>query len=276
MFRDWRTTRNAALLGITLFVFVFLLGPVLIIAVASLESSMTYHYTFPPADPSLKWYVSIPGKYMHALGVSFALGAVSALISTSLGAMAALGIVRGQTGGAQLLQAFFRLPLQIPLVVTGVVFLQFYYLILDAFGISLLGNLAGLVIAHVFITIPYNVSTVAVVLMRTGVRLDEAAESLGATPWSAFRRVTLPAMKPGLFVGLFYSFIISFGDVPVTVFLAGGGFVTLPVEIFQTMQFDWEPAILAVSTIVVLFSFALIIVVQRVVGLDLVVPQSRR
>jgi putative spermidine/putrescine transport system permease protein len=276
VFRDWRTTRNAVLLGITLFVFVFLLGPVLIIAVASLESSMTYHYTFPPADPSLKWYVSIPGKYMHALGISFALGAVSALISTSLGAMAALGIVRGQTGGAQLLQAFFRLPLQIPLVVTGVVFLQFYYLILDAFGISLLGNLAGLVIAHVFITIPYNVSTVAVVLMRHGTRLDEAAESLGATPWSAFRRVTLPAMKPGLFVGLFYSFIISFGDVPVTVFLVGGAFVTLPVEIFQTMQFDWEPAILAVSTIVVLFSFALIILVQRVVGLDLVVPQSRR
>ncbi|MBM3601498.1 MAG: ABC transporter permease [Alphaproteobacteria bacterium] len=276
MLRDWRLMRNGFLLAVTLFVYLFLLGPVVVIAVASLESSMAYHFTLTPENPSLRWYFAIPGKYLHAFGVSFLVASISALIATALGAMAALGIVRGQSRGAQLLQTFFRLPLQIPLVVTGVVFLQFYYLLFDLLGVSLLGKLAGVVTAHVFITIPYNVSTVAVVLMRTGTRLDEAAESLGATPWSAFRRVTLPAMKPGLFVGLFYSFIISFGDVPVTVFLAGSGFVTLPVEIFHTLQFDWEPAVLALSTLVVLFSFALIVVVQRVVGLDLVVPQSRR
>jgi len=271
-----RRVRTSALLVVTLFVFLFLLGPVVVIALASLESSMTYHFTFPPKNPSLNWYFNIPGKFLHVLGVSFVLAVVSAAIATTLGAMAALGIVRGQSRGAQLLQAFFRLPLQIPLVVTGVVFLQFYYQIFDTFGISLLGGLAGLVIAYVFITIPYNVSTVVVVLMRAGPRLLEAAHILGATPWSAFWRVTYPTMKPGLFVGLFYSFIISFGDVPVTVFLAGSGFVTLPVEIFQTLQFDFEPAVLAISTLVVLSSLGLIVAVQRIVGLDLVMPSSRR
>jgi putative spermidine/putrescine transport system permease protein len=126
------------------------------------------------------------------------------------------------------------------------------------------------------VTIPYSVGTVGAVLISANPRLEEAARTLGASEWSVFRRVLLPLIKPGVFAGFFYGFIVAFGDVPIAVFLAAGKFVTLPVEIFQTLQFDFDPAVLAISTLVVFFSALLIVAVQRLVGFDLVLPAARR
>jgi len=160
--------------------------------------------------------------------------------------------------------------------VTGVVFLQFYNQFALASGIDPLGSFAGLVVAYVFVTIPYSVGTVGAVLARVNPRLEEAARTLGASEWSVFRRILLPVIKPGLFAGFFYGFIVAFGDVPVAVFLAASGFVTLPVEVFQTLQFDFDPAVLALSTLVVMFSALLILAVQRLAGFDLVLPSASR
>jgi putative spermidine/putrescine transport system permease protein len=78
-----------------------------------------------------------------------------------------------------------------------------------------------------------------------------------------------------VFAGFFFfAFIVSFGDVPVSVFLTSGGTAPLPVEIFQTLQFDFDPRVLAISTIVVVVSSAFIVATQRLVGLDLVLPGS--
>ena len=107
-------------------------------------------------------------------------------------------------------------------------------------------------------------------------RIENAGRIAGATEWRVFRRLTLPALKPGLFSGFFYAFIVSFGDVPVSVFLSTGGAVPLPVEIFQTLQFDFDPAVLSISSIVVVLSAVFIVFVQRVVGLDLILPGARR
>jgi putative spermidine/putrescine transport system permease protein len=114
------------------------------------------------------------------------------------------------------------------------------------------------------------------VLTRVNPRLEEAAASLGASDWSTFKRVTFPLIRPGVIAGVLYAFIISFGDVPIAVFLAGGSFVTLPVEVFQSLQFDFDPGILALSTLVVIFSLILIVVMQRLVGLDIILETGRR
>lgn len=261
---------------VTAAVYLFLLGPIVAIALASLEGRQTYHFQFPPETWSLAWYGKIPQKYLHALGVSVAVAGITACLSTLIGAAAAIGIVRGGLRSGVALQAFFNLPLQVPLVVTGVVFLQFYNQLAILSGVDFLGSLAGLVIAHVFVTIPYGVGTVGAVLARANPRLEEVARTLGASEWSVFRRVVLPMLKPGLFAGFFYGFIVSFGDVPIAVFIASGEFVTLPVEIFQTLQFDFEPAVLALSTLVVIFSVLLIIGMQKLAGFDLVLPSARR
>jgi putative spermidine/putrescine transport system permease protein len=262
------------ILGVAVFVYAFLLAPFFVVMVASLEGSQAFFYNFPPGQLSLAWYVDIPAKYFRAFGVSLVVGATSAMVAGLVGTAAALGIVRGRVRRQPLVQAFFRLPLQIPFVVTGVVFLQFYYRLVDVIGVNLAGTLVGLILAHVFVSIPYAVGTVSSVLVRLNPQLEEAAAILGAGGWSTFRRVTFPLIRPGIFAGVLYAFIISFGDVPVAVFLAGSNIVTLPVEIFHSLQFDFNPAILALSTMVVLFSLVLIVLMQRVVGLDIVLRTS--
>jgi putative spermidine/putrescine transport system permease protein len=261
-------------LAVAVFVYVFLLAPFFVVMVASLEGSQAFFFNFPPRQLSLAWYADIPAKYFRAFGVSLVVGVASAVVAGLVGTAAALGIVRGRVRQQPLVQAFFRLPLQIPFVVTGVVFLQFYYRLVDVIGVNLAGTLVGLVLAHVFVSIPYAVGTVSSVLVRLNPRLEEAAAVLGASGWSTFRRVTFPLIRPGIFAGVLYAFVISFGDVPVAVFLAGSNIVTLPVEIFHSLQFDFNPAILALSTIVVLFSLVLIVLMQRVVGLDIVLRTS--
>lgn len=272
----WSRVKVFPLWGTTAFVYLFLLAPFFVVAIASLEGSQSFFYNFPPRQLSTAWYWQIPPKYFRAFGVSLLVAAVTSVISGVIGMVAALGLVRGRVPGRGLIQSVFRLPLQIPFVVTGVVFLQFYYQLVDFIGINLAGSFGGLVIAHVFVTIPYSVGTVSSVLERFNPRLEEAAESLGASPWSTFRRVTFPLIRPGIFAGVLYAFIISFGDVPIAVFLAGGDYVTLPVEIFQSLQFDFNPAVLALSTLAVFFSLVLILTMQKVVGLDIVLPTGRR
>jgi putative spermidine/putrescine transport system permease protein len=86
--------------------------------------------------------------------------------------------------------------------------------------------------------------------------------------------VTLPLLKPGLFTGALYAFMISFVEVPMSVFLVGSGRATFPVEIFNAMQFDFDPTILAVSTLVTALSLVVVLVVQRLVGLDVFVKTA--
>ena len=267
--RQWFLWLTAAI------TYVFLLGPILAIALASLEGHQTYHFHFPPEDLSLVWYARIPAKYFDALGISLVVAIITACVATLIGAAAAIGIVRGNRGSAGLLQGFFNLPLQIPQVVTGVVFLRFYNQLAILSHIDFLGTLTGLVMAHVFVTIPYSVATVGSVLVRLNPRFEEAARTLGAAEWSVFRNVLLPTLKPGLFAGFFCAFIVSFGDVPIAVFLASGEFVTLPVQIFQSLQFDFEPAVLAMSTLVVIFSVLLIVTMQKLVGFELVLASAK-
>jgi putative spermidine/putrescine transport system permease protein len=265
---------RAVIVGLAIFVYVFLLAPFVVVALASLEGSQSFFFNFPPRQLSLAWYAQIPGKYFRAFGLSLVVGAVSAAVAGVVGTAAALGIVRGRVRRQPLVQAFFRLPLQVPFVVTGVVFLQCYYRLVDVLGINLAGTLTGLILAHVFVSIPYAVGTVSSVLVRLNPRFEEAAATLGASAWSTFRRVTFPLIRPGIFAGVLYAFIVSFGDVPIAVFLAGSNTVTLPVEIFHSLQFDFTPTILALSTIVVLFSLILIALMQRVLGLDIVLRTS--
>jgi putative spermidine/putrescine transport system permease protein len=106
------------------------------------------------------------------------------------------------------------------------------------------------------------------VLLRFNTTLEEAALSLGASRFSVMRRVTLPILMPGIYTGAIYAFLVSFGDVPVSLFLSSAGYTTFPVEIFQAMQFDFNPAVLAISSITIAGSLVLMIGLQRLVGME--------
>lgn len=262
--------------GIALLALAFLIGPFVVVLGASFDTGNAFQVRFPPHGFTLAKYAEIAPKYFEAFKTSLTLGLLVALLATVLGLMAALGIVRGRWRGTQALQSLFRLPLQIPLVVTGAVFLQFYYQVVALTGTNLMNSLAGLTLAHLFVALPYAVASTVSVLLRVDRSLEEAAESLGATPWSAFWQVGFPALKPGLVAGAFYAFIVSFGDVPIAVFLVSPNTMTLPVQIFQDMVFDFQPSMLALSTLVSIVSLALIVGVQKLVGLDMVLPSSQK
>ena len=249
--------------------YVFLHAPLIVVIGASFNGGGEYAaIEFPPASPSIEWYFEIPMQQFEALGLSFALASLAAFSAVVIGVPAALGLVRSNLPGKTLIGIVFRSPLQIPAVVSGIAFLQMYYLIGDATGFFAQGSFIGLAIGHIFIAIPYVVGTVVAVLQRFDHRLEEAALSLGARRWRTFRRVTLPVIMPGVYAGALYAFMVSFGDVPLSIFLTAPGYVTYPVELFSALENDFDPSILASGTLVIMFCLLVMIVVQRVVGLD--------
>jgi putative spermidine/putrescine transport system permease protein len=251
-------------------VYVFLISPLIVVSASSFDSDAYFAARFPPLSLGLKWYHEIPPKFWSALGVSLTAASISSLISGVLGVLAALGIVRGKLPGTELLRSFFRIPLQIPLVVTGVVFLQFYYGLQVLLGMTLAATLPGLIIAYVFVGMPYAIGTVGSMLERLNPRLDEAAAILGCSRWRTFWWVTFPIVRPSIIAGMLYAFIVAFGDVPLSIFLSSPSYTTLPVEIFNTLQFDFNPSVLAISTLIAAVSVLSLWLIQRLVGLDMI------
>jgi len=255
----------------------YLFLPLLVVAGASLGAGDRPYVSFPPIGLSLHWYMNISPQYWWALGVSCAVAIGTAVLSIVIAVPAALGLVRANFFGKTLVSLLLRAPLQIPYVVTGIAFLQLYYLISSAAGLQLRATYLGLLLGHIFLATPYAISSIVAVLERFNPRLEEAAANLGASPWSVFRRVTLPIILPGVYGGALYAFIISFGEVPVALFLGGPGRTTFPVEMFSAMQFDFSPALLAISTIVLVISFAALILIQRLIGIGAAMrPASTR
>ena len=249
--------------------YVFLLSPLVIVAGASLHRGSRYTVVqFPPTELSLYWYTQIPEAHWEALSLSFGLGFLSAFLACCLGIPAALGLVRSRIKCKALISSLIRAPMQIPTIVTGLAFLQMYYLFGDLTGLYAHGTFVGLLLAHLFVGIPYVVGTVVAVLQRFDNRLEEAALSLGASRWRTFRRVTLPVIMPGVYAGGLYAFMVSFGDVPISMLLSVPGYVTYPVELFYGMENDFNPAVLASSTIVIFLSLGVMLVMQRLIGLE--------
>ena len=253
-------------------VLVFLLAPVIVVVLASFDGGDPVagraFLNFPPTSLSLQWYFSIQPRLFHALWVSFLVACFAAGVGTVIGVPAALGLVRGNLPGKTVLSALFRAPLQIPFIVIGVAFLQTYYLLGDAFGIRITGSFIALGVGHLFVATPYVIGSVGSVLLRFNTNLEEAALSLGASRWRAFRRVTLPIIMPGIYAGALFAFMVSFGDVPISLFLASPKYATLPLEIFHSMEFDFDAAVLAISTLIVLASLVILWLIQKSVGLD--------
>jgi putative spermidine/putrescine transport system permease protein len=268
-----RLFRRAATVAWFALAYVFLLAPIVVVIGASFSGADTggvviSYVQFPPQHWTLEWYARIPGVQYEALALSLGLGLSAALAACALGIPAALGLVRAVVPGKPLIAALLRAPLQIPTVVIGIAFMQLYYLIGDLVGLDIFGSFAGLLLAHVFLVLPFVIGSVSAVLQRFNTRLEEAAHVLGASPWRTFTRVTLPLIMPGVYTGALYAFIVSFIDVPVSLFLAAPGTVTYPVELFHSMEHDFNPSALASASLVTVFSLLLLAGAQRLIGLN--------
>jgi putative spermidine/putrescine transport system permease protein len=259
---------RSLILGI---VCVFLFAPIMIVVASSFDYGPRAYVVFPPERFTLDAYINIPEHQIDALILSIGVGVTAAIGASLIGIPAALGIVRSNVLGKSLIMTLFRIPLQIPGVVTGLAFLQAYYAVGAATGWYANGSFIGLAIAHIFAATPFVIGALVPMLQRFEPALEEAAQALGATRMSTFRKITLPLMAPGIFAGCLYAFMVSFGDVPIAIFLSKPGTSTFPVEVFLALEQEFEPTLLASSTLVIIFSLIVMLLIQRFTGLDLFV-----
>lgn len=264
----YKIRRESLKIAFLLAAFGILLGPIATVVWASFGDYPGSTVIFPPRHLSTIYYETIPRRYWESLALTTALASATTACACAIAIPAAFGIVRGSMPGKGVIMAVFRAPLQIPAVVSGVAFLQMYYFLNQSIGWFGVGTFLGLLFAHLFATTPYVIGTVVSVLQRFDVSIEEAAGILGASRWATLWQVTLPILRPGIFAGALYAFMISFCEVPMSVFLTGSRMITFPVEIFNSIQFDFQPPILAVSSIVAVVSAVVVWLVQHLIGLE--------
>jgi len=239
-----------------------LMGPIFLVVWLSFGGDE--YTTVPPSSYSLRWYenIFVQPEFVPAFWVSIKLAAIVMPTSLLFGTLAAFAMRRYPIPGVSALEAMFYSPIMVPLVVTGIALLFFYNMI------GFTANFWNVAIGHIIITFPYVIRTVSVALARYDPALDEAASSLGARPWQVFYKVTLPLIRPGLFAGALFAFTMSFDDFTVTIFLIGTDTHTLPVAIYQYMEWNVDSTVAAVSALLVGLSVALMLIIERFVGLD--------
>jgi putative spermidine/putrescine transport system permease protein len=243
----------------------FLVLPTLFVIVVSFGRDR--FVGFPPDGFTLAWFEQIDPMFWSALWFSVQVGVVATTASLALGVPAALALVRGRFRMRGFVGALVRAPLQVPYIVIGVAFLQYFRLIGEALGLQLQGARTGLVIAHVVITAPFVLSAVVVGLERFDPNLEDAAYGLGMGRVRTFFHVTLPVIKPSLFAGTFFSFLISFDNVPVSLYLGVAHENVLPVALFLTAETSPTPSLYAVSSVVTVLSVVAVVAFDRLVGL---------
>jgi putative spermidine/putrescine transport system permease protein len=241
-------------------VYVYLLAPILIVIPVSF-SDATY-LVFPPRGFSLRWYANFFSlrELTDALALSVRLGVVVTVASTTIGTMASFALVRHGFPGRNALRTLFLSPMVLPGVVLGIGFLIFFS------RARLIHTFWSLLLAHLIVTLPYVIRTVSATLQGFPRVLEEAGASLGASPIAVFRTITLPLLKTGILAGAIFAFIVSFDELVISIFLTGPRLSTLPVQIYNYIEFTSDPTIAAISVILILLTTAAVTLLERFVG----------
>lgn len=229
--------------------------------------------SFPPDGYSLRWFGTIAANRSFADGflLSLRVSVLATLIGLLLAVPASLALVRSNLPLRGVMSTLLMLPLVVPGVVLGAAFYVGELETEVATEWPLLGSTAGLVAAHTLVVIPWAVRLVTASLGTMNPVLEEAARNLGATPWVAFRRITLPAIRPGLVAGALFGFVTSFGNLEASLFLVGPGQTTLPIAILQYLAWKIDPTVAAVSLLQILVIGVAMLVTDRFVKLSQVV-----
>ncbi|MEK7946083.1 ABC transporter permease [Pigmentiphaga sp. YJ18] len=230
---------NAYIVGICL----LLVFPLAVVALISFDTSS--HIGFPPKGLHLEWYRSLPDNANFLL--SFKNSLIVALASTAIAVLvavpAAILVTRFRFRGRGVLYAMLMSSLTVPWIVYGVALL----LLWTHLGLRL--GLDTLIFGHAVIGAPYVLRTSVAVLADMPMSYERGARSLGAGPLRTFFTITLPLMMPGLKAGAAFAFIVSFVNIPVSLFVTTADNITVPVAVFNYMQYNFDPGVAAFSMV---------------------------
>lgn len=241
----------------------FLIGPLVIVIGGSVSDSPFVQ--FPPEGFTLKWYAAMMRRddFLVSFADSVLIAACTTGLAAAIGTLAALGIhLLGSRGLREGFSVFVLSPLVLPTIITGVALFQaIRWIDVDLPYVSL-------IVGHTLITIPYVVRTVGAALIGMDQSILEAAESLGAGPGRVLAQVLVPAIAPAILVSLIFVFIVSFDQVTVSLFLTSPDVTPLPIRIYNYIEFAIDPMVAAVSTALIVFAYLLVVVLERMVGLN--------
>lgn len=235
----------------------------LFILYAPLIVVMVYSFNDSPSltnwgGVSLRWYADVftgpeSEKFKLAAWNSLSIAVMAATVATVIATAAAIGMIRGgRFRGKSASFALISLPIMVPEIVTAVATLIFF----STIGFKL-GTLSILT-AHIVFCIPFAYLPISARLQGIEASYEEAAQDLYANRWATFRHVLMPIMGPGILSGFLLAFIISLDDFIITNFIKGAGVETLPTAIFGSVKQGIKPNIMALSTLLLLFSIALV------------------
>ncbi|MEI4473496.1 ABC transporter permease [Frigidibacter sp. MR17.24] len=267
-------------------IFLFLIAPILIVIPLSFNAEPYFTFTekmlsFDPTGYSMRWYdllltfgMQAPDAergaswwmdvWQHATWVQVAknsviVGFFATVLATVLGTLAALGLSRPEMPFRRTVMAVLISPMIVPIIITATGLFFFYSSVqIRNWGIPYL----GVVLAHATLGIPFVIITVTATLVGFDHSLTRAAASLGASPSTIFRKVTMPLILPGMISGALFAFVTSFDEVVVVMFIAAPDEQTIPRQMWNGIREQISPAILAVATILVVVSILLLATVE--------------
>jgi putative spermidine/putrescine transport system permease protein len=233
------------------------MAPIPIIILVSFSSAQ--YLTFPPPGFSLQWYERFLGsnEWAQSIWVSLQVAVFSAILTMVLATMAAIPMVRANFSRKSIVYAVLLAPMIIPVIITAIAL----YFVFAQMGLN--GTVLAITIGHTIVVLPIAFVVLSSTLQGLDPRLEKAAISLGASPLAAFYHITLPLLMPGILSAGLFSFLTSFDELIIPLFLGGPATQTLAVRIWNSVVMEIEPTISAVSV----FLIAMTIVVMVLASL---------
>ncbi|WP_062014979.1 ABC transporter permease [Aureimonas sp. AU4] len=256
------TRRIHPLLAVfTALVFLFLLGPLVIVVGASLSD--TTYLTFPPQGLSLRWFENIfaIAAFRRTIVTSLQIAFLATALALLIGVPAAYAMNRYRIALPSWLSTLFVLPVLVPELVLG-------FSLLRSLAVGLEAPIfLSLLLGHTLLVLPYIVRIVGASLASFDFAIEEAAISLGTPPLKAFGTIVLPNVRPAVMAAFILAFITSINDVSISIFLTGPGISTLPIQILAHVEQFFDPTIASVSVLLMALTVAVMAVVERTLGL---------
>jgi putative spermidine/putrescine transport system permease protein len=234
----------------------FLLAPMLVIVVVSFND--TALFSFPPERWSARWYAALweSRVWREAAWLSLWLATLVALASLVIGVPAAYGLAKGRFGGRKIVEAVLVSPMVVPVIVLALGL----YMLFSAAG--MIGTAPALFLAHTLLALPVVIVIAGAAFRRQDLAIELAARSCGASFPRAFWHVVLPSVRPAVISAGAFAFLTSFDEVVLTLFLGGPRTTTIPKKIWESVKFELDPSLTAVSTVLIVISVVVLLVVQ--------------
>ncbi len=234
----------------------FLLAPILLIVIMSFGPANII--VFPPTKFGLDQYHKFftHPAWINAVLTSLQVALLTTTASTTLGLMASIALVWGKFKAKGFITGFILSPMIVPLIILGLA----YYIFLAKLG--LVGTKLGLIIAYIPLTLPFTVIPISAALQSFDRSLENAALSLGATRFQAFRKIIFPLIRPGVLTGAIFAFMVAFDEVVIAIFISGSTAVTLPKKMWDTIRYQIEPMLPAISTLLLLLEIFFLVSVM--------------